>query len=143
MKREKITELKQLERLQKQIAKKKQRLEDQLKAEQQSAKWYDQVLKESAFKRPKDFVKALMAHFGIRTVTLSKTGRGPGRPAKAAGPKKARPAVKRKRVRVDAEVRDAVKEALAGGLSKNAAAKQFGISNPVIKKIADGAYDSL
>jgi malate synthase len=146
MNKTKLNELKELDKLQKRIAKKKQRLEEQMKADQETAKWYDQVLKESGFKRPKDFVKALMEHFGMRTVTLTKGKRGPGRPpksAKAGTKKKAKASGKRKRTTITAEIRDQVKEALAGGLSKNAASKQFGISYIVIKKIEDGAYNKL
>jgi malate synthase len=146
MNKTKLSELKELDKLQKRIAKKKQRLEEQMKADQETAKWYDQVLKESGFKRPKDFVKALMEHFGMRTVSLAKSKRGPGRPpksAKAATKKKAKASGKRKRTTITAEIRDQVKEALAGGLSKSAAAKQYGISYIVIKKIEDGAYDKL
>lgn len=146
MNKTKLNELKELDKLQKKIAKKKQRLEEQMKADQETAKWYDQVLKESGFKRPKDFVKALMEHFGMRTVSLTKSKRGPGRPpkaAKAGTKKKAKAAGKRKRTTITPEIRDQVKEALGGGVSKSAASKQFGISYIVIKKIEDGAYDKL
>ena len=145
MNTEKVKELKELEKMASRIAKKKERLEAQLKAEKEMAKWYDQVLKESGYKRPRDLLKAMMGHFGIRTVSLVTGGRGPGRPPKAdkAKPAKAAKPGKRKRTKVTAEVRDSIKEALAGGLSKNAAAKQFGISYIVIKKIEDGAYDKM
>lgn len=147
MSKNKITELKALEKLANKIAKKKARLEAQVEAEKETAKWYDQVLKESEFKRPRDLIKALMEHFGIRTVNLSGAKRGPGRPPKAeteAKPQKEKiGGRRRKRTKVTAEVRDKVKEALSGGMSKNAAAKSFGISYIVIKKIEDGAYDSL
>lgn len=146
MNKTKLNELKELDKLQKRIAKKKQRLEEQMKADQETAKWYDQVLKESGFKRPKDFVKALMEHFGMRTVSLAKSKRGPGRPpkaAKTATKKKTKTSGKRKRTTITPEIRDTVKDALKGGLSKNAAAKQFGISYIVIKKIEDGVYDKL
>jgi hypothetical protein len=149
MSKAKLNEIKELEKLANKIAKKKARLEAQMEAEKETAKWYDQVLKESGFKRPRDFVKALMTHFGIRTVSLAGSGkgsgRGPGRPPKATGvqTKKDKTPKRRKRTKVTPELRDQVKEALAGGTSKNAAAKQYGISYLVIKKIEDGAYDSL
>lgn len=148
MNKMKSKELKELEKLANKIAKKKERLEAQLKAEKELAKWYDDVLKESGLKRPRDLIKAMMEHFGIRTVSLTKSGRGPGRPAKKAAAKstkaaKASTGGKRKKTKVTAEVRDSVKAALEGGLSKNAAAKKFGISYLVIKKIEDGAYNSL
>ena len=140
MNKAKLNELKELEKQEKRLARKKERLEAQLKAEKEMAKWYDEVLKESGYKRPRDLIKALMGHFGIRTVSLTQSKRGPGRPAKdattAAGGK-------RKRTKVTAAVRDTVKEALGKGMSKNAASKKFGISYIVIKKIEDGAYDKL
>lgn len=152
MKTAKIDELKQLEKQAARIARKRERLEAQVKADREAAKWYDQVLKESGYKRAKDFVKALMGHFGIRTVNLTKGARGPGRPpknAKAGKPavKKAKAAAKRpaKRTRtvVNAELRDKVKAALAKGGPKSAVAKEFKLSYPVVKKIGDGGYDKL
>ena len=142
MTKAKVNEIKQLEKLEKKIAKKKAKLEAQLKAEAETAKWYDQVLKESGYKRPRDLVKAMMEHFGIRTVSLGKAKRGPGRPPKAAS-KTAVKGAKRKRTKVTAAVRDEVKKALQEGMSKNAASKKFGISYIVIKKIEAGAYDNL
>jgi hypothetical protein len=141
----KQNELKELEKLASRIAKKKAKLEAQVKAEKETAKWYDQVLKESGFKRPKDFIKALMEHFGMRTVSLAKAKRGPGRPAKAATKPKAKTKStgRRKRTKITAELRDKVKASLEKGASKNAAAKSFGISYLVVKKIEDGAYDTL
>jgi hypothetical protein len=128
MKNTKLSELKELEKLATKIAKKKAKLEQQLAADKEQAKWYDEMLKESGFKSPRALLKAMMEHFGIRTVSLvkAKGNRGPGRPPKAAA--KA-PATKRKRTKV--------------GLSKNAASRKFGISYVVIKKIVDGGYDKL
>lgn len=146
----KAKELKELEKLANKIAKKKERIEAQLKADKELAKWYDDVLKESGLKRPRALIKAMMAHFGISTISLTKSKRGPGRPAKKAAAKPAKAAkgtkttgAKRKKTKVTAEVRDTVKAAIEGGMSKNAAAKKFGISYLVIKKIEDGAYNSL
>jgi len=136
----KLKELKELEQLASKIAKKKKRIEAQLEEEKETSKWYDQVLKESGFKRPKDFVKALMTHFGIREISVSGKRRGPGRPRKAES---VVPSTRRKRTKITAEVRDKVKGILAKGTSKNAVSKQLGISYIVIKKIADGAYDKV
>ncbi|HSH09351.1 MAG TPA: hypothetical protein VK995_03115 [Oceanipulchritudo sp.] len=143
MKKAKINELKELEKMATRIAKKRERLEAQMKAEKEMAKWYDEVLKESGLKRPRDMIKAMMEHFGFRTISLTKGARGPGRPPKAAPAAKGNSAGKRKRTKVTAGVRDSVKEALEKGVSKNAASKKFGISYIVIKKIQDGAYDQL
>ena len=142
MNKSKLSELKELEKLANQIAKKKAKLEAQLKAEKELAKWYDEVLKESGFKRPRDLVKAMMSHFGIKTVSLAAGKRGPGRPRKAAA-KRTKNKARRKRTKITADLRDQVKQAVADGLSKNAASKEFSISYIVIKKIVDGGYDNL
>lgn len=146
MNKAKLNELKELEKLQKKITRKKAKLEEQMKVDAETAKWYDQVLQESGFKRPRDFVKALMEHFGIRNVSLDKARRGPGRPAKAAKAESAKKGAKngtRKRTKVTPQLRDQVKEALKAGTSKNAVGKKFSISYPVVKKIGDGGYDKL
>jgi len=142
MTKSRAKEIKELERMANRIAKKKQRLEAQMKEEKETAKWYDQVLKESGFKRPRDFIKALMGHFGLRTVSTngSGKGRGPGRPPKAES---SGGTSRRKRTRITPEIRDKVKGMLEEGTSKNAASKQTGISYIVVKKIEDGAYDKL
>ncbi len=105
MKNTKLSELKELEKLATKIAKKKAKLEQQLAADKEQAKWYDEMLKESGFKSPRALLKAMMEHFGIRTVSLvkAKGNRGPGRPPKAAA--KA-PATKRKRTKVTPKLRD-------------------------------------
>lgn len=147
----KQNELKELEKLVTRISKKKAKLEAQVKAEKETSKWYDQVLKESGFKRPKDFVKALMEHFGMRTVSLAKAKRQPGRPAKTAAKTAAKPkgkakagsAGRRKRTKITPDLRDKVKASLGKGVSRNATAKSAGISYPIVKKIEDGAYDSI
>lgn len=138
-----LNELKELDKLAKKIERKKQKLEEQMKADKETAQWFDQVLKESGFKRPRDFIKALMEHFGMRTVSLGGTKRGPGRPATKDTAVKSKPAGKRKRTKITAEVRDKVKAMLAKGTSKNAISKSTGISYIVIKKIGDGAYDKI
>ena len=142
MTKSRAKEIKELERMASRIAKKKQRLEAQMKEEKETAKWYDQVLKESGFKRPRDFIKALMGHFGLRTVSAngSGKGRGPGRPPKAES---SGGTSRRKRTRITPEIRDKVKGMLEEGTSKNATSKQTGISYIVVKKIEDGAYDKL
>lgn len=147
MSKEKFNQLKELEKLATKIAKKKAKLEEQLESEKETAKWYDQVLKESGFKRPRDFLKALMGHFGIRTVSLTKEAkaggkRGPGRPPKPAGVKPASGS-KRKRTKVTADLRDKIKADVQAGTSKTAIGKKYGISYLVIKKVESGSYDKL
>lgn len=143
MTRSKTKELQELEKLSNRIEKQKARLEAQLKAEKETSKWYDQVLKESEFKRPRDFVKALMEHFGIRSVSLTKGTRGPGRPPKAELKGAGKATSRRKRTTVSAELRDKVKVEIGKGTPRSTAAKKHSISYPVVKKIEDGAYDHL
>ena len=80
MKTGKLLELKELDKQAAKITRKRDRLEAQLKAEKEAAAKYDDLLKQSGYKRPKDFIKALMAHLGIRSVDLTGAKRGPGRP---------------------------------------------------------------
>jgi malate synthase len=139
-----LNEIKKLERQASQIAKKKKQLEEQVQAEKELSKWYDQVLKESGFKRPRDFIKAAMQHFGIRKVSLAKTsGAAAGGGAAKAASKSSGSVAKRSRTKVTASLRDDVKAALSKGETKNSIKERFGISYPVVKKIADGGYDSL
>ncbi len=50
---------------------------------------------------------------------------------------------RRKRTKVTAELRDQVRAKVKGGLSKNKASQEFGISYLVVNKIMDGQYDKL
>jgi len=146
MNKTKLNELKELEKLQKKLARKKAKLEEQMQADAETAKWYDQVLQESGFKRPRDFMKALMEHFGIRTVSLQKAKRGPGRPpkaTKAAASENGAKSTRKKRTKVTPQLRDQVKQAIKAGTPKTAIGKKFSISYPLIKKIGDGGYDKL
>ncbi|NBD37964.1 MAG: hypothetical protein GVY10_05285 [Verrucomicrobia bacterium] len=139
-----LNEIKKLERQANQIAKKKKLLEEQVQAEKELSKWYDQVLKESGFKRPRDFIKAAMQHFGIRKVSLAKAGSsGPASGSAKTSGKSTASGAKRSRTKVTASLRDDVKAALSKGETKNSVKERFGISYPVVKKIADGGYDSL
>lgn len=141
MSEEKLRELKELDRKVSLIERRKQELQEQLEAEKELAKWYDQVLEESGFKRPRDFIKAAMRHFGIKQVNLEKTKSAAG----VAGVKAAAGAEggKRTRTKITPELRDQIKAALAENRSKNSVKDDFGVSYPVVKKIADGGYDNL
>ncbi len=139
-----LNEIKKLEKQANLIARKKKQLEEKVQAEKELSKWYDQVLKESGFKRPRDFIKAAMGHFGIRKVSLSQSNRGSSAsPVGEDAPKSTGSGSKRARTKVTAKLRDDVKATLAKGETKNAVQKRFGISYPVVKKIADGGYDKI
>jgi hypothetical protein len=139
----KVQALKELERQASKIAKEKARIQAELEAEKETAKWYDQVLKESGYKRPADLIKALMGHYGLLSVSLEKKPARRGRPAgkKAANTGKKETTGRRKRTKVTPELCTKVKEAVSGGQSKLAIAKQFKVSYPTVTKIVAGGYD--
>jgi DNA invertase Pin-like site-specific DNA recombinase len=76
---------------------------------------------------PRDLVFALVDKFGVRL----------------AGRRKGSKRGRRRRTKITAELRDAVKKALKGGASMNATSKHFGISYAVVVKMNKGHYDKL
>lgn len=135
----KLKQIKELERQASLIERRKQELKEQLEAEKEQAKWYDQVLKESGYTKPRDFIKSAMEHFGIRQISLGKARGGAAVGIASAAASNG----KRSRTKVTADLRDKIKSALREGRSKNSIKDEFGVSYPVVKKIEDGGYDKL
>jgi hypothetical protein len=75
----------------------------------------------------RDLVFALVDKFRVR---LAGRRKGAGR-------------TRRKRTKITAELRDAVKKAVKGGASMNATAKEFDISYAVVVKMVKGHYEKL
>jgi hypothetical protein len=139
MAKSKVVELKQIEKELQRMERRKAKLEEQLKTDAETTQWYNEIYAESQCKTPRAFLKALMEHFGIRAMTIG--GRsGPGRPAKATGGSGDGRRGRKPRVSITPELLEKVKAALKTE-SMNRVAKQFGISNPTVKKIKEGAYD--
>jgi hypothetical protein len=118
--------LKQLEREQERLLAQKKALEEELKKEQEAEAKLEELFQNSGFATPRALISALMTKYGVRSLTAG--GESTGR---------------RKRTKVTAELRDAIRNAVDGGLSKNQAAKDFEVSYAVVNKIMDGAYDEL
>lgn len=125
-----LEELNQIEKQVEQLAKRKEVLAAQLKVQEEAAKRYDEILGELGFKSPRDFIAALMAHYGIRSISLAD---------KAA----AKTATGRKpRTKITHELIAGVKAALETKTTKTQIGEDFGISYMTIKKIAAGDYDN-
>jgi hypothetical protein len=75
---------------------------------------------------PRDLVFALVDQYQVR---LGGPRKGQGR--------------RRKRTKITAALRDAVKQRVAGGYSMNRASKEFKLSYAVVMKMMRGKYDEL
>lgn len=136
MAKSEISELKELEKEMARIQRRRARLEERLKAKEEASKWYSEIYAESGCKTPRSFLKALMAHFGINSVSLD-SGSGAAGPEGSGGGKRGR----KPRTPITPDVIRDVKEFLKTA-SMNQAAVKFGVSNPTIRKIRDGFYDA-
>lgn len=122
------TQLKELEKKQAALDAEKKALEAALAKKAQVDSKLEKLFKNSGFETPKALIVALMDKYNVRVTS-----------AAAATEDKPR----RKRTKVTAEFRDAVKTALKDGKSKNAVAKEFDVSYLVVNKVVDGVYDKL
>ncbi|MEM8549220.1 MAG: hypothetical protein AAGF10_00365 [Verrucomicrobiota bacterium] len=118
-------EIKQIEKAEASLAKKKKELVEQAKKEKAAQAKLEALFKQSGFATPKDLVEALIAKYQLRfprkRTNVSSTGR-------------------RKRTKITPELRDTVKAKLKKS-SMNSVSKEMEISYAVIAKIAKGAYD--
>ena len=121
-------QLKQIEKERARLDEKMKELEGRMKAEAEAEKKLEDLYQNSGYPTPRALILALMKKYGIRLTGAASSGESAGR---------------RKRTKVTAELRDEIKGAVEGGLSKNAAAKKFEISYIVVNKIVGGEYDSL
>ncbi|GHB93721.1 hypothetical protein [Cerasicoccus arenae] len=126
-------QLKALEAEKKALAAREKELKELAKEQKAAAQKLEQLVKASEYETPKALVEALIEHYGI-------TFRGR---KKGSGAKKADGAPRRRRTKVTAELRDAIKNEVAGGTSMNKVAKAREISYSVIAKICKGDYDKV
>lgn len=122
--------LRQIEKEQARLLEQRKALELQLKEKEKEGQKLEELFQKSGFATPRALVAALVEKYNIRAI-------GPGAAAPAAGK------TRRKRTKVTAELRDDVRSKVNGGLSKNKASQEFGISYLVVNKIMDGSYDNL
>jgi hypothetical protein len=118
-------QLRHLEKNGTRIAKLKKRLLGEARARKTLAARLECLVRASGLP-PRDLVFALVDHYKIR---LAGRRKNQGRP--------------RRRTTITAELRDAVKNKVNGGVSMNRAAKEFAISYAVVIKMMRGHYDKL
>lgn len=127
-------QLKDIEKQRKQLIQQEKKLREQAKADKAREQKLEQLVKDSGFKTPRELVQALIEKYSI-----SMRGRRKGS-TKAAAEAKGQT---RRRTRVTAELRDAVKKDFSSGISMNAISKERKISYVVINKICKGQYDKV
>ena len=120
-------QLKEIEEEEARLARQRKELLDQKKKQEALEAKLEKLFSQSGYETPRQLVEALIAKFNV----------------KFSGRKKAAAPAKRRRTRVTASLRDELKQAIAGGQSKNSLAKETGISYVVISKIEKGEYDHL
>lgn len=141
-------QLKKVTKEQERLAKEKAALEAKIAEKAAQAEQFNEMKMAAGFRRPKDFIKALMEHFGVMEMKLDIPEEMEATERvtrKRAARKTAKKAAKGsgKRIRVTAELRDRVKAALAEGTGRMKVGREVGVSYPVVKKIAEGGYDNL
>lgn len=123
-------EIKDIEKAQAELAKKKQALLDEEKKQKAAKAELEALFKKSGYASPRKLVEALVEHYGLRMggkKAGSKSGSGTRRP----------------RTRITADLRDKIKADIKAEGSVNAVAKKTGISYLVVSKIHKGAYDKI
>jgi hypothetical protein len=116
-------ELKQIEKEEARLARRKKMLASKLEENAEQDAKLQKIFEESGYKTPRALVKALSVKFGVNMSSdMSKP---------------------RKRTRVTADLRNAIKAEVEKGTSMNAASKQFELSYAVVTKIMKGDYDNL
>ncbi len=118
-------QLRQLERTGTRIAVLKKRLLDEARIRKTVASRLECLVRASGLE-PRDLVFALVDHYKIRLAGRRKNQNR-----------------RRRRTTITAELRDAVKNKVNGGVSMNRTAKEFGISYAVVIKMMRGHYDRL
>jgi hypothetical protein len=118
-------EIKSVEKESMRLARKRDELlrlqQERMEREQQ----LEGIFAQSGYPTPLDLVQALICKFDIRVPDANRI-KG-----------------KRKRTRVTAALRDAIRRECQAGLSMNRAAKRFAVSYAVVSKVLLGHYDRL
>jgi len=119
-------QLKALEQDEARLARKKQRLIEQLDKQREAHKELDALVANSGYKNARELIKALAVRNGLDLSRMGGTGGG-----------------RKTRARMTAATRDQIKTVAKGGKTAYAVSKELGISYPVVKKAMDGGYDHL
>ena len=134
-------ELKRLKKEETRLAKKKRALTAKIKKARKQSASLAAIVKKSGYKTPRALIKALqeISSAGVRRKVRRRKAKAPAKTRKRTAP-----AVKRrKRTKITAALRDAIRKEVKGGTSKNQVAKSRGISYAVVTKAVTGAYDKL
>jgi hypothetical protein len=118
-------QLRLLERTSTRIAKLKKNLLQEARTRKTTAARLECLVRASGLP-PRELVFALVDHYKVR---LAGRRKNQGR--------------RRRRTTITAELRDAVKNKVNGGVSMNRTAREFGISYAVVIKMMRGHYDRL
>jgi hypothetical protein len=119
-------QLKSLERKKARLLELEKTLVERAKAQKDIEARLESIVKQSGL-AVRDLVFALVDKFKVR---LAGRRKGSGRK-------------RRKRTKITAELRDAVKKTVKGGTSMNAASKEYALSYAVVIKMIKGHYDRL
>ncbi|MDR3316876.1 MAG: hypothetical protein LBS68_02260 [Puniceicoccales bacterium] len=119
----KINEMKVLDKEFARITRRKEELLRQQREDSEREQKLQGVFVQSGYTSPLDLVEALIRRFGIKITGENAFLR------------------KRKRTRVTAALRDAIRHECSTGLSMNRASKKHGVSYAVVSKILQGFYD--
>lgn len=121
-------ELKEIEKDEAKIARKKQRLLEKEEEFREMDNNLERLYQESGFNAPKKLIEALAVKYDVKI----------GSSTSSTGSKKPR-----KNTRMTPELRDEIKREFENGKSVNAVASDKGISNAVVKKVKEAKYDHL
>jgi hypothetical protein len=119
------TKLRTLETAGRRLTKLKRRLLVEVHKEKALATKLEKLVSEIGLP-PRDLVFTLVDKYKVR---LAGRRKGQGR--------------RRKRTKITAELRDAVKKRVQGGVSMNRASQEFGLSYAVVIKMVRGQYNKL
>ena len=142
-------ELKRLKKEEARLAIKKREITAKIKIAREKSASLVAIVKNSGYNTPRDLIKALqeISSAGVRRKVRRKVRKRKAKaPAKAPAKTRkrtARSVKRRKRTKITAALRDAIRKEVKGGTSKNKVAKSRGISYAVVTKAVTGAYSKI
>jgi len=134
-------ELKRLKREEARLAIKKRVITAKIKIAREKSASLIAIVKNSGYKTPRDLIKALqeISSAGVRRRVVRRKAKAPAKTRARTAPAGKR----RKRTKITVALRDAIRNEVKGGTSKNQVAKSRGISYAVVTKAVTGAYSKL
>ncbi len=134
-------ELKRLKKEEVRLAIKKRAITAKIKIAREKNASLVAIVKNSDYNTPRDLIKALqeISSAGVRRKVRKRKAKAPAK----TRTRTARSVKRRKRIKITAALRDAIRKEVKGGTSKNQVAKSRGISYAVVTKAVTGAYRKL